>query len=578
MKPATLLICILISSVSYGQHLSTRQLIKLWQAADSSQTTKAERSYADLKIHKNHKRFNERLLELYTYLKHHDNQRLLIRTWMYEILGKAEFKIPHTSTDNTHLQKALKMAGLLEDDQLLSELFSLYARFSSAKDNSYYTLRSLEMQEKIGMEHFPLFYLRLINFSISMYHVGEYRSSIQYGKKALELLQNKTDEDAQQRRILQLDYIGASYKELKMQDSIQYYYSQIHYYATSFQGDSVFAQIWLGIADGGLGYKLLLEKKYEAAKPYLKSNLRSSIKHKQFQDAAIAMDALAQINFAQKDFKRALEDWRMAYEWFGNNLHGKMRVSEYLGDLFKMRNDFDSASYYYKANSQYKIQHNQFHNQQRAAALQSRIEFDKMDTALQVAKKDILEEKNIRMFLLSGLTLLSVIALLIYNRHRIKTRFLIEQANLKQAITQLEIKQAREQIRVFTEKIKQSEALIEQLKSSPPTDNQMASSPEARLLEYTLVTNESWDKFRLEFIKAYPDFYISLQQIAGQLTPAEERLVALIHLQLNNAQIANSLGIAKDSVSRSKRRLKSRFNLSEEQTIETFLMQFHPAV
>lgn len=148
MKPAALLIALIITTFLYGQRLTTQQLIQNWQFADTSQTTKAEQTYADLKLFKDITIFRSRLFDLYSFLKHHNDQRIMIRTWMYEVLGKAEFGLANTETDRLHIQKALKMAGLLQDNQLLSELFSLYARMSSTGDNSYYTLRSLECRKR----------------------------------------------------------------------------------------------------------------------------------------------------------------------------------------------------------------------------------------------------------------------------------------------------------------------------------------------------------------------------------------------------------------------------------------------
>ena len=575
MKLTALITGLLLSLMSFGQKLTTKQLIQFWSASDTSQTTKAEITYADLKHNKDLKTFNRRLFELYTYLSHHANNRLLIRTWIYEVLGKSEFKINFSATDKLHMQKGQKMAGLMEDDQLLSELFSLYPRMSSPYDNSYYTLRSLEIQRRIGMEHFPLFYLRLINFSISMYNVGEYKAAIDYGKNALELLENKGGKDALQRRVLQLDYVGASYKQLDNPDSVDYYYRQLQKYALQFK-DSILKKIWLGIAKGGMGYSLIMENHYAAARPLVEANLASSLKYGQMQDAAMARSALAEIDFASKKYQKALVGWQQAYKWYDQDLLGKLQVSHSLGVIFNKLGDFDSSLYYYQRYAEYKIQFNQQNNREKSDVLQSRIEFNKMDGALQVAKKDIRTEKNIRLAILTGLVLLGIIAILIYNRSRIKHKLALEKVQTQQRLAELEIRKAKEQIKTFTERIKKSEALIVELKALQHADNNPSPNLEEKLLAFTLVTNEGWEDFRIEFIKAYPAFYPALQKLAGNLTPAEERLAALIHLQLNNTEIAGSLGIAKESVSRSKRRLKTRLNLSEKDSLELFLTQMAP--
>ncbi|SEA63509.1 hypothetical protein SAMN05192529_13610 [Arachidicoccus rhizosphaerae] len=573
MKLAAFLIGLLITCVSFSQQLTTRELIRLWNTSDTSQTTKAEYSYADLKYHKDPKVFRQRLLELYNYLSRHQNDRILIRTWIYEVLGKYELKIKFTPSDKRHLQKALKMAGLMGDDQLLSELFSLYPRLTNGRDNSYYAMRAVEMQQNIGIEHFPLFYLRLLNFSMNMYEAAEYRAAIIYGKQAIALMAGKTGPEIVQRRVLALDYIGASYKQLGIIDSVGYYYKALQNNALQLSPGSQMQQIWIGIAKGGLGYQKLMQKDYVAARPLLEDNIQSSVRFNQLQDAAISKDAIALIDFQTHNYGQALQNWRTAYSWYGNNNLGKMSVSLQLSHVFYQLHNYDSAFYYYREYCDFKVKLDQQYNSQKAEALQSRIEFNKMDSALQVAKKDIRQEKNIRLAILIGLALLSVIAILAYNRYRIKHRLALEQISSKQKLAELEVQRAKEQIKTFTERIQKSEVLIEHLKTLKPTEKENHLQLENKLLAYSLITNEGWDQFRIEFIQVYPHFYPALQRLAGSLTPAEERLTALIHLQLNNAQIANALGIAKESVSRSKRRLKARLRLSDEASLEVFLMQ-----
>ena len=571
MRWAALFAFILFTGSLFGQKLSTEQLIDLWKQSDTSQTTKAEISYADLKVNKDFKVYKERLFELYSYLSKHNKPRLLIRTWIYEALGKAEFNMPFSESDKIHLQKAIKMAGLMEDNQLLSELFSLYERMSN-DNSSYYALRSLQLQAAIGAEHFPLYYLRLINFSINMYNIGDYQSSIQYGRSALQLMEPLSGPDQIQRRVLQLDYLGACYKRLKQPDSVLFYYGKIQQLAPNLKDDRL-RTIWTGIAEGGIGQALLLKQQYKEAEPYLQRNLSSSIHYQQWQDAAIAKAGIACVQIAAHNYQKALDGLHCALDWYGDDLFGKMEVTQLLGSLFQKTGNLDSAIHYLQLYHTYSMKISELRSQQKLESLRSRIEFNNMEAALQGARKDILEEKNIRFFILSAIALIAIIVILVYNRHRIKNSLMLEQASSRQKMAEMEARQAKDQIKFFTEKIKRSDALIEELRQNALTASAAHSAGlETTLQQYTLVTNEGWDNFRMEFIKGYPLFYPSLQKIAGVLTPAEERLAALIHLQLNNAQIATSLGIAKDSVSRSKRRLKQRLKLSDDISLEQFLL------
>jgi DNA-binding CsgD family transcriptional regulator len=75
----------------------------------------------------------------------------------------------------------------------------------------------------------------------------------------------------------------------------------------------------------------------------------------------------------------------------------------------------------------------------------------------------------------------------------------------------------------------------------------------------------------MEFYRAYPDFFPAFKKLVANPTPAEERLATLIYLDLSNQQIANTLGISKDSVTRGKRRLKQRLNLQADEVLEVYI-------
>ena len=95
-----------------------------------------------------------------------------------------------------------------------------------------------------------------------------------------------------------------------------------------------------------------------------------------------------------------------------------------------------------------------------------------------------------------------------------------------------------------------------------------------KLSQYLLLTEDQWEMFRVEFSDAYPEFFKKLRLSLPQVTPAEERLSALIYLKINNYQIANMLGIERDSVFRARRRLRQRLNLPENQTLDDHLYTF----
>lgn len=86
------------------------------------------------------------------------NDRLLIRIKMYEILGKSELNFGPAIPKRDVFLLLFRKALLLKDEQLLSELYSLYAERNQGSiiDRLFYLNKSIEIQTKLGIEHFPI--------------------------------------------------------------------------------------------------------------------------------------------------------------------------------------------------------------------------------------------------------------------------------------------------------------------------------------------------------------------------------------------------------------------------------------
>jgi DNA-binding CsgD family transcriptional regulator len=139
----------------------------------------------------------------------------------------------------------------------------------------------------------------------------------------------------------------------------------------------------------------------------------------------------------------------------------------------------------------------------------------------------------------------------------------------KQKNAEMEALHAKNQIVNFTDKIIEKDRLLKDLQQQINHNSLLINE---NLANYTLITDEEWEKFRFEFLKGYPVFLPALRQKIENITPSEERLSALLYLKLTTGQIASTLGISDESVSRSKRRLKLRLNLSQNHKLEDYLL------
>lgn len=112
----------------------------------------------------------------------------------------------------------------------------------------------------------------------------------------------------------------------------------------------------------------------------------------------------------------------------------------------------------------------------------------------------------------------------------------------------------------LNERIRQLKAELEQpVDGAPPQ------------LETTLLNRDDETVFRKNFSVLHPRFLPTLRQTFPSLSGGQELVCMLIHLRLNNDEIASSLGISRESVLKSRYRIRQRMQLPKETDLDTFL-------
>jgi DNA-binding CsgD family transcriptional regulator len=310
--------------------------------------------------------------------------------------------------------------------------------------------------------------------------------------------------------------------------------------------------------------------------------LEYAVKSSRVVDAfnvALANNALARLYFAEHRFKSALACWKKTYNWAVStdpiDIEYAAKAAEGIVATYSAIGGIDSAFRYAVLFHRYSDSLNAFTSRSSFRATKAKIAFEEMQTELQSANAAVKHQQFIRNIILGAIVLLTIIALLLYNRKVWQQKYKTAILERKRQMAEMESKRAKEQIALFTQQIIDKDNLInkltEELSCQPEVTHSGNTTAIESLLQYTLLTDNEWEKFRLEFSQAYPNFFPAFKKRVGQPTPAEERLAALMYLDLTNQQIANTLGISKDSVARSKRRLKQRLALNADEILEEYV-------
>lgn len=578
-----LFLIVLLSLLNTGvkaQNVDIMPLISAWKISDTSQTRKYLES---VHLYNSQPEAVRKMViqKMHAYLDKHANARLRVRLMLYEEPWwiVCANNVPGAEAGIPLITEAVQLASQENDEQLLSEVYSAYAehctRIAWIEDYLFYSTKALEMQQRIGAERFPDISNRWFDMCKALYATKEYRLSLHYGLKVFSV---------KPKDVFVLDLVGACYKKLGLYDSSLRYYKELAGIMQPDVGGTAdpFKEKWLIIANGDIGENLALQKKYDQALPMLLEYAEKSGRVVDEFNVALANNALANLYFARHQFALALGCWKITYAWAVSkdemNMEYAAKAAEGIAAAYSRLGRMDSAFLYSSLFHRHSDSLHAFTARSNLRATKAKIAFEDTQKALQSAKAVIRYQRLIRNFILGAIVLLAIIALLIYNRKLWRQKYKTAILERKRQIAEMESKSAKQQIALFTQQIIDKNNLINSLTEelSLQSDTVIAEKNTAfeSLLQYTLLTHNEWEKFRLEFLRAYPDFFPALKKQLAQPTPAEERLAALIFLDFSNQQIANTLGIGKDSVARSKRRLKLRLNLGTDEALEAHIRSF----
>ena len=576
---AVFLLFTLVSCANvFAQEKYVKAFAKSWLVTGTAQTDSAEASYVVLRNEFNLKSFLKLTAEFDQYLKKNNDKRLKARYCMFDVLGRRVFNVKLTRQDSLKITEAIKLASNLKDDQLLAEIYALAADVDYEGGYLLYNLKAIELQNQIGYQYFSYVQNRFLGASLALYKTRDFRESIKYGEKCLTFKKVKVYEWDPMVYIFQLDVLGASHLALGEYKNAINYYKQI---IDTLQKKPIRPEpdeLWTAIAKGNIGRCYFYEGNVTAALPLINQQLQSGIKYKQYNNIAIAQNARGEIFLKQKQYATALIAFKEALTAAitSRKLDDKVKATKGIAITYTHLGQTDSAVYYQHSYGRYQQEQDEMINKGKLSAMNARMLFDNAQKKLDEANTSIQNLKQTRTAIFIAIALLSIIGWLLYNRQALKIRLEKQQRVLESTQARNAVEKAKQSLQQFRSQMLEKDKLIENLSLSLKKNELQNNFDEKlvnkNLLEYVLVTDEEWRRFKEDFNKVYPLFYPRVHAVLPDLTSAEERLASLIFLQMSNKEIANTLGISADSVARSKRRLKQRLPLVESQSLETYIL------
>jgi len=429
----------------------------------------------------------------------------------------------------------------------------------------------VDLFEKINYPVEPPVYTELADL---LYRVREYDESILYAKKGIEawkqLNYEKEYKDPYKYRVKALNTIGNNFYQKKLNDSAIEYFRKALLAALA-NNDSLLT----GEVMGNIGRIVYAQNNFDSALKLFQTDYQRHKNIKIYNEAADAAVWMAKTKLSKGDNAAALTDAKEALRLLQHWPTAPYLREAYftLAQVYTEMRNYDSAFYY---TEHYRVLNDSIEKEVATSSLaisKARLNDEVSRYNIEKINKEKREQIFTRNIIIAGIVVLSVIALLIINRGRLKHKMAVEKSEQEKMLMEQEVDSAKEQMQIFTRRIIEKTNLIEklaiQIKDRQATEEQASIMED--LMQHTILTEADWMKFKNLFEKIYPFFFQQLKEKAPDITIAEQRMAALTRLQLTTRQMASMQGVSTDSVHKTRQRLRQRLGVSNETNLEEYL-------
>jgi tetratricopeptide (TPR) repeat protein len=438
-----------------------------------------------------------------------------------------------------------------------------YAGLFHYKDSRYarafeYMLRAQTVFDRYdaGPEYFYI-HSYVNTLGNCYYHFGEYQEAVKYLEKRARL------PDYWNSLILApalCNNLALCYQQLKQYDSAATWFNKAHENAVVLK-DSFYIVLSLG----NLGYTYYLQHQYDKALPLLKTDYTGSMRLGQTGSAINAAMTLADIHIKKGEPALAEHYMNASRTYVYNSANASLLRNWYqnLYNLSRAKADYKNATRYGDSLLAYKDSLSTIQDKKAFNQALLKLETEKHRNELNQLEERRKQQILLRNCLLAGLVLLTLIALLWFNRQVLKR-------NKEKELAQQQLQFAEQELISFTRQLNEKNDLLEKLRDEMNQENYHNDREGNidKLLTSTILTEYDWKKFRQLFEKVYPGFFIRLKEKMPDLNASDIRLLALTKLQLPPKNIASMLGVTYDAVKKARQRLRKKINLPEEGTLE----------
>jgi DNA-binding CsgD family transcriptional regulator len=231
----------------------------------------------------------------------------------------------------------------------------------------------------------------------------------------------------------------------------------------------------------------------------------------------------------------------------------------------------------YQALSSARILQKQYYNNkldETIVEMSAKYELDKQASKLTEEKRKSKARQREVVMLLIILIIASILFTLSYRSFKLK----LKNEAQKDALERLEKKRLEEHLKYKHKEVSDAIAnavAYNQVMSEVKLAISHNDPKEAlNIMNANINTQKNWQAFLLNFSQMHPDFFSKLELKHPDLTETEQKLSAMLLMELKSKEIAGVLNIALSSVSKGRNRLRKKIKLDASKELNDYFNRF----
>jgi len=276
------------------------------------------------------------------------------------------------------------------------------------------------------------------------------------------------------------------------------------------------------------------------------------------------LHSLGSIAAKKGDNTKAISYFNRVKDDFPNYNQSKLLNHDLANAYFALK-QYDKAKAYYEELLTQNDIDNKAAIEKALTKAEENLNFIKKESEIKELKleKELLQSDKVRVriiivFLVIALVLLLLLGFIYLRKER-----------QKQKINQLLLEQKNQKIKEFHQKIEQRNTVILEIESK--FEEYKGQEQLKTDIIDTLDIHGDGELFNYYFDDQHKGFYLSLKNIAPDLTNNDLRLCSLTKLRLSLKETANILNLSVDAVKSGRYRIKKKLNLSQEESLSDYL-------